>query len=122
MSSLLKLKRRQDFVPTQDHVTLTDRHFHLTELRTNFSTDLLRSLLLRAAPVLILFIAALLVPIPARAQGCVQCSTSAHASGPQGERALLKGMLILLLPSVTILTGIGITVYRLRHAPGHDPQ
>ena len=49
-------------------------------------------------------------------QGCVQCATSAHGAGVQGERALFRGMLVLLIPSLTILTGLGVLVYRNRDA------
>ncbi|HJX83095.1 MAG TPA: hypothetical protein VJ723_01980 [Candidatus Angelobacter sp.] len=47
-------------------------------------------------------------------QGCVQCATSAHGAGPGGESALLKGMMFLLLPSLAILSGISVVVYRNR--------
>jgi len=57
-----------------------------------------------------------LTAAPLLGQGCVQCATSAHGSGPQGERALLKGMFVLLLPSITILSGISVLVYRNRRA------
>jgi hypothetical protein len=49
-------------------------------------------------------------------QGCVQCATSAHGAGQRGERALLKGMMFLLVPSIAILCGIGVVVYRNRNA------
>ena len=48
------------------------------------------------------------------AQGCVQCATSAHAAGVQGERALFQGMLVLLLPSLAILCGLAVMAYRER--------
>ena len=50
------------------------------------------------------------------AQGCVQCATSAHGAGQQGERALFKGMMFLLVPSLAILCGISVVVYRNRKA------
>jgi hypothetical protein len=49
-------------------------------------------------------------------QGCVQCATSAHGAGQQGERALLKGMVFLLAPTLAILGGISVVVYRNRKA------
>lgn len=49
-------------------------------------------------------------------QGCVQCATSAHGAGQSGERALLKGMMFLLVPSLVILCGITVVVYRNRKA------
>jgi len=50
------------------------------------------------------------------AQGCVQCATSAHAAGAQGERALFGGMLVLLLPSLAILCGLGVLAFRERNS------
>jgi hypothetical protein len=49
-------------------------------------------------------------------QGCIQCATAAHGAGQRGERALLKGMMFLLLPSIVILSGISVVVYRNRKA------
>jgi hypothetical protein len=63
---------------------------------------------------LALMIALTAAPVPG--QGCVQCATSAHGAGRQGENALLKGMFVLLLPSITILSGISVLVYRNRRA------
>ena len=57
-----------------------------------------------------------LAATPLLGQGCVQCATSAHGAGRQAESALLKGMFVLLLPSITILLGISALVYRNRRA------
>lgn len=61
-----------------------------------------------------LILACLFSVTPFFGQGCVQCATSAHGAGAQGERALLRGMLFLLIPSISILTGLGVLVYRNR--------
>ncbi len=70
----------------------------------------MRSTLLKLAMAILVSAGAL------NAQGCVQCATSAHGAGPGGERALLKGMMFLLLPSLVILCGISAVVYRNRKA------
>ncbi len=57
-----------------------------------------------------------LTAAPGLGQGCVQCATSAHGAGRQAESALLKGMFVLLVPSITILSGISVVVYRNRRA------
>jgi len=68
-------------------------------------------------PALLKFVLMIvLTAAPLPGQGCVQCATSARGSGPQGERALLKGMFILLLPSITVLSGLSVLVYRNRRA------
>ena len=65
-------------------------------------------------PVLLKLALMIGLTAPVLGQGCVQCATSAHGSGRQGESALLKGMLVLLLPSITVLSGISVFVYRNR--------
>jgi hypothetical protein len=58
-----------------------------------------------------------LSPVPrVLAQGCVQCATSTNGLGVHGERALFKAMLVLLVPSLTILGGLAVVVYRNRNA------
>jgi hypothetical protein len=68
----------------------------------------MRSRTLKFAAILAFSVAPLL------AQGCIQCATSAHGAGPQGESALFKGMLVLLAPSLALLSGIGVVAFRNR--------
>jgi hypothetical protein len=51
----------------------------------------------------------------AAAQGCAMCYQNASASGPQGAQALRHGILILMLPTLTLFTGIFALVYRRRN-------
>ena len=56
-----------------------------------------------ASAVVALFL--LLAPM-AGAQSCALCYQSAAASGAQGREVLRHGILILLLPSVSLFVGI----------------
>lgn len=49
------------------------------------------------------------------AQGCAMCYQSAAASGAQGREVLRQGILILLLPSLSLFTGILALMYRRRN-------
>jgi hypothetical protein len=51
----------------------------------------------------------------AAAQGCAMCYQNASASGPQGAQALRHGILILMLPTLTLFTGIFALIYRRRN-------
>jgi len=65
-----------------------------------------------ALPKFVLLLAFSLPPL--LGQGCVQCATSARGAGPQGERALLKGMMVLLVPALAMLVGMSVLSYRNR--------
>jgi len=54
--------------------------------------------------------------VPARAQGCVMCYTSALAAGKGVEDALRDGVLVLLVPVGLLLVGVAVMVWR-RAAP-----
>jgi len=43
------------------------------------------------------------------------CYQNASASGPQGAQALRYGILILMLPTLTLFTGIFALIYRRRN-------
>jgi hypothetical protein len=66
---------------------------------------------------LFLAFAALLVSLApqAAAQGCAMCYQNASASGAQGAQALRHGILILMLPTLTLCTGIFTLIYRRRN-------
>jgi hypothetical protein len=42
--------------------------------------------------------------VPAFSQGCAMCRSSAEATSKDGKRAISKGVLILLLPPLSIMT------------------
>jgi hypothetical protein len=59
--------------------------------------------------------AALLAAAPeAFAQGCVACRTSAAAGGAEAARALDHGILVLLIPTISIFVGILAFAFRYR--------
>jgi hypothetical protein len=51
----------------------------------------------------------------AAAQGCAGCYQSAAASGTQGSAALRHGILILLIPTLTLIGLIAGLVYKRRN-------
>jgi len=71
---------------------------------------------MRGAALLIatLAVAAALAP-HAAAQGCAMCYQNAAASGPQGREALRHGILVLLLPTISLFLGIFGLLYTRRN-------
>ncbi len=51
----------------------------------------------------------------AAAQGCAMCYQSAAASGAQGREALRHGILVLLVPTISLFLGIFGLVYHRRN-------
>ena len=51
------------------------------------------------------------------AQGCAMCYQTAAASGTPGREALRHGILILLLPAVSLFLGIFAFIYRRNNLP-----
>jgi hypothetical protein len=49
--------------------------------------------------------------VPARAQGCVLCYTSALAAGKGVQDALRNGVLVLLVPVALLLVAMGLLVW-----------
>jgi hypothetical protein len=49
------------------------------------------------------------------AQGCAMCYQNAAASGVQGRTALQHGILILLLPALSVFAGVFVVIYRRRN-------
>jgi hypothetical protein len=50
----------------------------------------------------------------ASAQGCAMCYQNAASSGAQGRLALRHGILILLLPALSLFLGILVLIYSRR--------
>lgn len=68
-----------------------------------------------AAYILGLVALAALIAPHAAAQGCAMCYQNASAAGAQGREALRHGILVLLLPTVTMFLGIFGLIYRRRN-------
>ena len=58
---------------------------------------------------------ALLLAPHAAAQGCAMCYQNASAAGAQGREALRHGILVLLLPTLSLFIGILALIYRRRN-------
>ena len=56
----------------------------------------------------------------AMAQGCAMCYQNAAASGPGGINALRHGILILLVPAVSLFVGIFVFIYHRRNIPAEQ--
>jgi hypothetical protein len=54
----------------------------------------------------------------AAAQGCAMCYQNAASSGAQGRAALRHGILILLLPALSLFAGIFLLFYDRRNSQG----
>jgi hypothetical protein len=83
----------------------------------NYRSPLLR---VAALALLILALSILLAPHVA-AQGCAMCYQNAVSSGAQGRAALRRGILILLLPALSLFIGILALMYCRRDSAGTGP-
>ena len=64
--------------------------------------------------IAVLCVFAALAP-DAAAQGCAMCYQNAAASGPQGREALRHGILVLLVPTISLFIGIFGLLYTRRN-------
>jgi hypothetical protein len=49
---------------------------------------------------------------PALAQGCAMCYESAKHAGADGQRAINRAVLVLLVPTITLIGGmVGVTLH-----------
>jgi hypothetical protein len=53
----------------------------------------------------------------AAAQGCAMCYQSAAASAAPGREALRHGILVLLIPAISLFAGIFVLIYSRRDLP-----
>jgi hypothetical protein len=56
----------------------------------------------------VLLSALLLMPVTSLAQGCAMCFSTASAASKDGQRAISKGVVILVIPPLAFMTlGVG---------------
>lgn len=51
---------------------------------------------------------------PAFAQGCSTCTNSAAAAPERSQRALRRGIIVLMVPSLAVMLGFAGLAYRYR--------
>jgi hypothetical protein len=56
----------------------------------------------------------LLATAPAFAQGCATCTNSAASAPERSQRALRRGIIVLMVPSLAIMAGFAGVAYRYR--------
>jgi hypothetical protein len=77
---------------------------------------LTKDILIRAALVLACCTALITLPVPhVSAQGCAMCYQAAAATGAKGGAALRHGILILMLPTLSLFVGIFGLIYHRRN-------
>jgi hypothetical protein len=74
-----------------------------------------RSARFAVAKVLIVGSFAVINATAAAAQGCAMCYQSAAAAGANGQSSLRHGILILLIPALSLFGGIIVALYRRRN-------
>lgn len=85
------------------------------ETRTRGRAGNFSSRALRTAALTLLMVAIISATAPhAAAQGCAMCYQNAASSGTQGRLALRHGILILLLPALSLFLGIFFLLYSRR--------
>jgi hypothetical protein len=56
----------------------------------------------------------LLASAPAFAQGCSTCTNSAASAPERSQRALRRGIVVLMVPSLAVMLGFAGLAYRYR--------
>ncbi len=56
----------------------------------------------------------LVASFPAFAQGCSTCTNSAAAAPERSQRALRRGIIVLMVPSLAVMLGFAGLAYRYR--------
>ncbi|MFQ5663489.1 MAG: hypothetical protein ACE5HL_06635 [Terriglobia bacterium] len=74
----------------------------------------------RLAIAVLLLVVLLGCAPPAFAQGCALCRTAAEAAGPEAGKALNRGILVLLIPTLSIFLGVLFFAFRYRYHSGAD--
>ena len=63
---------------------------------------------------LLLFTVLLLASAPAFAQGCATCTNSAASAPERSQRALRRGIIVLMVPSLAVMMGFAGLAYKYR--------
>jgi hypothetical protein len=53
---------------------------------------------------------------PAFSQGCAMCYSSAKGAGAKGQQALTRAVLVLLLPTLSLIGGMVGLTYKYRNS------
>jgi hypothetical protein len=70
---------------------------------------------IRNSGAVVLFLAFALWTVPAFAQGCAMCRANAKATPKEGQKAINRAILVMLVPPVGIMTfGAGFVVRYVR--------
>lgn len=77
--------------------------------------QIMSSLRIRRAALVLAGMAFVLVAAPAFCQGCALCYTQAASSGARMIQALRSGILVLILPPMFMSAGITVVAYRRRN-------
>jgi hypothetical protein len=65
---------------------------------------------------LLLAFALFLLSAPAFAQGCATCSNSAASAPERSQKALRRGIMVLMVPSLVVMLGFAGVAYRYRRS------
>lgn len=68
----------------------------------------------RLLAISILLLVLLLASAPAFAQGCVACTNSAASASERSQRALRRGIIVLMVPSLAVMLGFAALAYKYR--------
>lgn len=60
-----------------------------------------------------------LAAVPAFGQGCAMCYTGAHAAGAKAQKALNRGIGVLMVTTLSMIGGLALLVFRTRNS-GQD--
>ena len=60
-----------------------------------------------------------LAAAPAFGQGCAMCYTGAHAAGAKAQKALNRGIGVLMVTTLSMIAGLALLVFRTRNS-GQD--
>lgn len=74
----------------------------------------------RTAALIVLSLA--LSVAPAAGQGCAMCSTGLKAAGERAQKAMARGVGLLMGTTLTLVGGLAFVAYRLRKPRDGDSE